>query len=96
MSSWLSKARAVFDMGSVVAAALDLVGDIARGKIGTKNKTARELLDMIALVVERVKAGFDGKITADEIKAEIAKMRDDLASNDAAADAAVDEKFPPG
>jgi hypothetical protein len=94
--SFLSTAKRYLDMSSVALSALELVGDIARGKLGSKTDDAINLLDIISKIVERVKAGFDGKADPADIKAEIAKMRNDLQSGDDAVDAAVDEKFPPG
>jgi hypothetical protein len=94
--SLLDKAKKFFDMSSVALSALELVGDIAKGELGSRGTSAVELLELIAKIVEKVKAGFDGTVSAADIKAEIAKMRSDIAANDAAADAAVDEKFPKG
>jgi len=94
--SLFDKARRYIDLGSLTLTVLEAVIAIAKAHVGKDSQAALDGLEKIVKVGELFKDSVDGNITSAEVKAEILKMRSDIAANDAAADAAVDEKFPPG
>lgn len=102
MSTFFSKVKGFFDLGGAIASAVELVGDIAKlalGADGDENdmlRAAEAGLESIVKIVDTVRAGVAGDKTPAEIMAELAKVRAGISGNDKAADAAVDDKFPPG
>jgi hypothetical protein len=94
--SFLSKAKRYFDLGAVAMSALELVFDVAKGHVGKDAQTALNGLEKIIKIGEVVRSGLEGNADPATLKAEIAKMRSDLQTGDAAVDDAIDEKFPPG
>lgn len=102
MSTFFSKVKGFFDLGGAVASAVELVGDIAKLALDKKGDkagfadAAMAGIEAIMKVVETVRSGVSGTMTPAQIMAELAKMRADLAANDAAADAHIDDRFPPG
>ena len=92
-STWYQKIRGGLDMVSVALAALDLIGQLASGKWGA-SKSRLERLELISKIVDRVKDGATGAAKPEDVRADIEKMRTELADNNATVDAEVDEKFP--
>ncbi len=78
--------------------ALDVIGEIAGAVGGTKGKTAEVALKTIAAIVGSVQDGYSREISPDEvlkqIEAALGRLETDIAANDAAADAALKQKFP--
>lgn len=100
MGKLLDKVKGYFDIGATVVSGLELVGDLAGGKLA-QDKPAGEILHIIHALVETIRSGLSsGSMTAAEISAHIAevraKLKADIAQNDADIDAEVDEKFPKG
>jgi hypothetical protein len=93
--SWIGKLRGGLDMASTAVSALELIGQLARGKIGTKHSRL-EILDLIAKIVDRIQAGVTGASKPEDVRAEIDKIRADLGGNNATVDAEADEKFGSG
>lgn len=77
---------------------LDVIGSIARSVGGDKGSKAANAMTAIGAIVESVQAGFareiDPAAVLKQIEEALAELEADLASNDAAANAALDAKFP--
>lgn len=95
LSSWYQKIRGGLDMVSVALSALDLIGQLASGKLAA-TKGGLERLELISKIVDRVKDGTAGGAKPEDIRSYIDKMRADLSGNNAAVDAEADEKFDKG
>lgn len=60
---------------------------------GAGSSTAAGVVTIIRVVLSSIREGFEGKLTAEQVHKELAKLRANLSSNDAAADAALAKKF---
>lgn len=81
------------DVAEVAARALDLIGTLAGGA------TAETAADIVVLIRNIYKAALDAAentITPEEAHKALEQFEKQIAANDAAADAALDEKFRPG
>lgn len=86
MSLW-SKVRNGLDMAQVCITAFELIGELV------KKRRSIDTLDVVATIVERVKAVFAGKEDPAKARADFDKMKADLAQNNADVDAEVDDRF---
>lgn len=99
--SFTDDAKKVFDLAGTALRGIELIGNIARAKLDTnKGGDALLVIDTIAQMTDVIKAGFDGKIHEDDVKAhvdaQIASFEAGLAKIDADDQAAIDKKFPSG
>ena len=74
--------------------ALDALDIIAQLTKNTSDDKAADVLRAISKVLDTIKAGFDGKVTAKDCEAALADLRKHLVDHDAAADAKLAAKFP--
>lgn len=93
LSSWYQKLRGGLDVVSVALSALDLIGQLASGKLG---QGRLDRLELISKIVERVRDGATGTAKLEHVRDYVEKLRTDLAGNNATVDAEADEKFSPG
>jgi hypothetical protein len=93
MSATLDKAHDALDKLSSAIHAIDAIEQIAKQTLGNEAKDAFEAVHIIAVIIDTVRAGFDGKLTVADVKAEIISLHKTISDNDAAADKALDEKF---
>lgn len=91
----MNEARAIFNKLGTTFDALEAIEKLAKQVMlgSSKIDEALEVLRIITAIVEALKAGFKGKLTVDEVKAEIEALRKALSNNDAWADQALDDKF---
>jgi len=79
---------------------LDVIGTLAEGTGSAKGKSTAQAMTAIGAIVEGIQAGFAREVSPVEvlkqIDAAVAQLEADVAANDAAADAALDQKFPTG
>lgn len=76
-----------------VSTALDLAA-VAQQETGLGGPTAAEIIAVVRAAVHALQGIASGAVTSDQAMAELAKLKAGLASNDAAADAALAAKFP--
>ena len=89
----MNEARAIFNKLGTAIDALDAIEGIAKQVLGNKAEDAFEALHIIAVIVDALKSGFKGKLTVEEVQAEIKSLRKTILDNDAAADQALHDKF---
>lgn len=97
MSAAADKARRVLTGASYAITALEIIGELA-GDILGKGTHANEYVDVLQAIQTAVSTfmkGLDGEVTPAAIADALAKLRAEISSNDAAANAAVDAKFSP-
>ncbi len=75
--------------------ALHLAGDLLR-EHGIDGVVPTTIIGIASAAIQALRRIAAGKITPAEALAELAKLKAGLAANDAAADAALAAKFPPG
>jgi len=92
--SIIDKATRSLDLLAVAVRSLDTIGELAKSKLLSGASDHAEALTTIVRIVETIRDGFSGKLDPARIEAEIDRVREAMASNDAAADAALDRKFP--
>lgn len=73
--------------------ALDGLNAVGAIVAPAKADSAAGAITLIRVILSTIQEGFEGKITADRVREEMAKLTSSLASNDAAADKALDDKF---
>jgi hypothetical protein len=88
------RATRSLDLLSTALHGLDAVSELAKGGAGGTGERAISILKVIEAVVDTIKRGFDGEVTAAAVHDELLKIRTALLTNDAAADAELDKKFP--
>jgi hypothetical protein len=86
------KAKDALKMLEVVLHGLETIQTLT--KIG--GDKAHQALDTIGAVIDGLIDGFNGKADAKTVEEAIKSLKDKLASNDAAADAALHKKFDHG
>jgi hypothetical protein len=102
MSSTIEKIEGVFGVISQGMAALEVVGDAATSILTTVGKDndaavmAKTLvyLKTVIAIVDAVSKGLEGTIDPAKITEEISVLRSTIQTNDTAAQAALDAKFP--
>src|SRR5689334_5192987 len=98
MSTAADKAKHVLTGASYAITALEAIGELA-GRVFHNTSTVNayvDALEAIDVAVKAVMGALDGSgaITHETVEQAIADLRAKLASNDAAADAALDQRFP--
>lgn len=73
--------------------AIDGLNAVAHAVGGATASTASGVLTVVKVILATLDEGFTGKITPERVREELAKLQRGMAENDAAADAAVDDKF---
>lgn len=91
MSVFDHAARSI-DLLRVALHGLRTIGDLAHDGLGQIDAAAA--LRAIVQIVESLKSGWRGEVEAKAIQEAIDQLRANLVSNDRAADAALDRKFP--
>ncbi|UCC72055.1 MAG: hypothetical protein JSV86_17055 [Gemmatimonadota bacterium] len=79
-----------FDLAEL---AIDGLNAIAAAVGGATAGTAGGVLTVVRVILATIEEGFDGKITPERVREELAKLNLSLAANDDAADAALQDKF---
>lgn len=81
----------------VLAEAIKLIGDVVSRVKSRRQKAgmgaAADALTVIGAIVESVQGGQLDKVTADEARDELSRLRRALDEGDAAADRALEKKF---
>lgn len=72
----------------VLAAVFVLVGKASSG-------TAASVITVIRVLLDKLKEGYEGKLTVDQVRAEMKRLTDSLERNDVEADQALKDKFEP-
>jgi hypothetical protein len=60
---------------------------------GATAGTAASVLTVVKVVLDKLQEGYEGKLTVEQVRAEMKQLTDSLAANDAAADQALNDKF---
>jgi actin-like ATPase involved in cell morphogenesis len=79
--------------------ALEAIGDTAAAMLGAGPVTTDAIhafLSGVVAVVDGFRKGVSGSIDPSSVAAELEKLKASVASSDAAIDASLDAKFPPG
>ena len=94
--SWEDDAQKIFRLGSMGFRALEAIGSLAKKELGGGEGTQRLLdaLSLIAKVTDSVSAGAAGDKSLQDLEREIDLLRATLDSNDSAARAIRDARFP--
>lgn len=70
----------------VLAVIFQLVGGASTG-------TAASVITVVRVILDKLKEGYEGKLTVEQVRAEMKQLTDSLVANDEAADRALDDKF---
>lgn len=79
-----------FDMAEL---AIDGLNAILTSVGGATGATAAGVLVVVKVILATVEEGFEGKITPERVREELAKLSVGMGANDAAADQALADKF---
>lgn len=71
----------------------EVLGAICALVGGATATTAASVITVIRVILDKLQEGYEGKLTVDQVRAEMKKLTDNLAANDAAADQALKDKF---
>ena len=82
------------DAADFIDVALEGLSAIARLVGGPVGNISEEILATIKSIVAAIFGGYEGTVTFEAVRAELAKFQASLETNDKAADAALDSKFP--
>ena len=96
MSTASDKASHILSIAAAGLVALEAIGQMSAG-ILTSASTSQEIVNVLHVIdriVQTVRAGLDGTMTAVDVDSEIAALKANLAANDQAARDALDKKFP--
>jgi hypothetical protein len=88
MSTWQDAQKAL-GVAQVVIAGIESIESV----LGM-GQSADAIVKAISAIISTVKAGASGQVTASEVTAALQTLQDQLAAEDAVADAAVNAKFP--
>jgi hypothetical protein len=96
MKDATSSAVRILELAASAFSALDTIGDLATGILGRQPEIqeAQAALHVIGAIAAAVRAGLEGTATAVDVENALLQFETQLASNDRAADASVDAKFP--
>jgi hypothetical protein len=72
------------------AEVLEVVFQLVGGATAT---TAASVLTVVRVILDKLRDGYEGKLTVEQVRAEMKQLTDSLAANDAAADQALKDKF---
>jgi hypothetical protein len=91
-----SNAVRILRLAASAFSALDTIGDLATGVLGRQAaiQETQAALHVIGALAAAVRAGLEGTATAVDVENALVKLQADLESNDQAADASLDAKFP--
>lgn len=89
----INEATAALNKLGNIVSGLDAIDSIAKRVLGGELKNALEAVNVISSIVEAIRAGFDGTLTAEAVHEEIKALRTTILSNDDAADQALRDKF---
>ena len=90
----MKDARVILDKLSAVFDGIEAIEAIAKPLVGaTTADKAFEGLHIIATIIDTLKAGFAGKLTAEQVAHEIKNLHQAVLLNDTAADQALHDKF---
>lgn len=89
MSLW-STINNGLDVAKVCMSGLELIQEIIKKRPGTDT----EMLKLIGTIVGNLRDAVSGSKKPIDVMSDITKLRNDISANNAAADAAVDDKFP--
>lgn len=73
---------------------LDTIGSLARRAAAAGHADMLAALEVIGKIVDALRSGYEGKLDAASVSAELTRLSAQLAKNDAAADAALRARFP--
>lgn len=92
MSSWLERAEDQLKTHAATLRGLETIASIVKRATPSDWQIAIEVIEKIT---DTLIAGFDGKITQDEIEKHLRDLADRIRASDEAADRALDDKFDP-
>lgn len=78
------------EMAGVAVETLNVIAQIVGG---AASNTAAGVITVVRVILASLQEGFDGKITADQVRKDLKKFANSIDINDAAADSALDKKF---
>jgi hypothetical protein len=94
--SWLQKAEDQLGSHALVLHAIEALGKLVKHALVDRGVDAYSVLQAVERMIDTVVAGFDGKVTKDEVEKHLRDLLDRVEANDRAADAALAAKFPGG
>lgn len=92
MSSWLERAEDQLKTHAATLRGLEAIASIVKHTAPSNWQTAIEVIEKIT---DTLIAGFDGKITQDEIEEHLRDLVNRVRASDETADRALDDKFDP-
>lgn len=78
------------DLAEIAVETLNVIAQIIGGATATTSASA---VTIINVILNTLRQGFEGKITAEQVRKDLQKLFSSLDLNDQAADKALEEKF---
>jgi hypothetical protein len=78
------------EMAEVAVETLNVIAQIIGGAVAT---TSAGAITVLRVILATVQEGFEGKITAEQVRHELEKFTTSMSTNDTAADKALEDKF---
>jgi len=94
--SWIERAESQLKAHSTTLHALQAIGALVKRALVDPKSDTFVVIQIIERMTDALIAGFDGKMTSDEVEKHLLELSERLAANDQAADTALDKKFPSG
>lgn len=93
MSTW-DDAKKTLEVAGAAIDALETIGTLAKGHLGTTGSEALNALSVIAQIHDALAGVLSEHKSLADFEAEIKYLNDELAAHDAATQAEIDARFP--
>lgn len=93
--SFTDTAKHVLDLAHTGLVALEAIGGVLKGVVKQYPAEAQPIIQGLIALIDTIEQAGQGIVTADDVQKAIQELKDSVAANNAAADAAVDAKFGP-
>lgn len=93
MSTWIDRAQAQLESHSTALKVIAGIGTLVKQTLVDPKSDAFAVLQAIERALDSLVAGFEGKISKEEVEAMVAKMLERRESRDERFDRILDEKF---
>ena len=91
--SWIDQAQQQLTNHATALRALDLIGQAAKQALVARGVDPMHVLQVIERTTDKIRAGFFGKMSEEEVTKHLSDLFAQIAKDDATVDAAIDAKF---
>ncbi len=93
--SFTDTAKRVLDVAHTGLVALEAIGGVLKSLVKQYPAEAQPIIQGMIALIEAIEKAGHGAVSGDDVQAALRELQDSIAANNAAADAAIAEKFGP-